>query len=122
VNHWDEHAACKGEKAEVFFGPNGNNPHADARKFLADELAVARAKRICASCIVRPSCRDDALAHTRAFLLAGRPQDDFGIFGGMTPDERIDRVANVHASFAGGELSRYSGTDATKEDECPPQP
>lgn len=60
---WREKALCTG-KQEIFFND-------------AKTKAVAQAKAICAVCPVKSECLDHALTHT-----------EFGIWGGMTANER----------------------------------
>ena len=66
---WTDEAACRGEDPELFF-PLG----------LGHEFSgqIRRAKAICGRCPVREDCLLTAL---------GRP-DRYGIFGGLTEDER----------------------------------
>ncbi|PSJ28264.1 hypothetical protein B7P34_13465 [Streptosporangium nondiastaticum] len=61
-----DHAACAGEEPELFFA--------------VDPGAVALAKRICGRCLVREACLARALANG----------ERFGVFGGLTADERQD--------------------------------
>jgi WhiB family redox-sensing transcriptional regulator len=64
---WHARAACRGVDPEMFFPKQGANQH-----------IVTRCKAICATCPVRPECLDEALANF----------ENWGIFGGMTRDER----------------------------------
>lgn len=62
---WTAHAACKG-RTDLFF-PERGDPAAEL---------VAQAKAICAGCPVRIPC-----------LEAGH-HEEFGVWGGLTVDER----------------------------------
>lgn len=66
---WRWRAACRREDPELFF------PIGYSEAFAAE---VEKAKAICGACPVRGECLLDAL---------GRPER-YGIFGGMTPEER----------------------------------
>lgn len=60
---WRERAACTG-KQELFF-----NDHR--------ATVVREAKKICAVCVVRQQCLAHAMKH-----------DEFGVWGGLTANER----------------------------------
>lgn len=62
---WEDRAACRDADPELFFA-------------LAHTTAEKKAKSLCWTCPVRESCLNEALA-------AGL---DFGIWGGLTEDER----------------------------------
>lgn len=62
--HWSEWAACLGSDLNLFFS-NGRH-------------VQRRAKAICGRCPVRGACLADAIAQG----------DQFGIRGGLTPQER----------------------------------
>jgi WhiB family transcriptional regulator, redox-sensing transcriptional regulator len=70
---WQRAAACARPEVdrEVFFPPQG----------WAGDIAVAAAKRVCASCPVRATCLGDALAWED-------PNRRHGVIGGLTVDER----------------------------------
>lgn len=69
---WEQRAACKGEDATLFFGPNGFEPKRDR------EVRETVAKRICASCPVIMPCREYAL----------REGETYGVWGGLGEVER----------------------------------
>jgi WhiB family redox-sensing transcriptional regulator len=69
---WQQKAACRGPHAEVFFPPATAEPKEER---LARE---ARAKAICATCVVRRDCLDYAL----------KIREPHGIWGGLTELER----------------------------------
>jgi WhiB family transcriptional regulator, redox-sensing transcriptional regulator len=66
---WRDLAACRTVDPELFFPSTG-----------ADSAAtqIEEAKRVCAACPVREACRDWAL----------RQRERYGIYGGMTENER----------------------------------
>jgi WhiB family redox-sensing transcriptional regulator len=70
-NDWVSQAVCKGvpNATKIFFLERGMNSNA--------------AKKICGTCPVTSECLEYALS----FNLH---EDSFGIFGGMTPQERED--------------------------------
>lgn len=76
---WREEAACKDLDPELFFPSTG-----------AGEVAelVALAKSVCANCTVRDEC----------LRFAVRSKQEFGIWGGMTEEER--RTARVRIPVA----------------------
>ncbi|HLI37900.1 MAG TPA: WhiB family transcriptional regulator [Streptosporangiaceae bacterium] len=67
---WRSRAACRGEDPELFF-PVGSSGPAALRQ-------VAAAKAVCARCPVRDACLGFALSTGQ----------DYGIWGGLTEDER----------------------------------
>ncbi len=68
AQQWKLRAACKDIPVEVFFPPAGKE-------------AVALA--ICSECPVRKECLEFALDYE------GPDRDRHGVFGGMTPEDRI---------------------------------
>lgn len=73
ARNWLDDAACRGMDTEVFFPQVGNNFNSPAMNQLVDN-----AKQICAGCPVREPCVEYALNN----------REPYGIFGGMTTDER----------------------------------
>jgi WhiB family redox-sensing transcriptional regulator len=71
---WGVLAACQDEDPELFFPEPGQRP--------------AAAKRICASCPVRPQCLQFALS-------VGSREDDYGVFGGTSEWERRKQRAGA---------------------------
>ena len=67
--NWRSAAACLSADPDLFF-PISTAGHG--------EKQIARAKKICAGCAVRPECLEFALAHEQAH----------GIWGGTTPEDR----------------------------------
>jgi WhiB family transcriptional regulator, redox-sensing transcriptional regulator len=68
---WEARAACRGEVAALFFGPEGERRP-------ERELREKAAKAVCAACPVRRQCLECALS--------ADIRD--GIWGGLTEDER----------------------------------
>lgn len=68
---WRQEAACRDLPTELFF-PIGHGPRAQAQTHLA--------KEICGACAVRGECLDYALATNARY----------GVFGGLSEDERRD--------------------------------
>lgn len=68
---WMERGACRKADDTLFFHPDGETGG-------AKEQRISAAKDVCAGCTVLAQCRDYALAK-------GEP---FGIWGGMSEDER----------------------------------
>lgn len=69
---WQYHAACRGEVADLFFAPNYFERKEEK------EAREARAKAICARCVVRVECLEYAL----------RTREPHGIWGGLNEGER----------------------------------
>lgn len=63
---WWHHAACKGMDTEIWFPGHGYDTRWN------------RARKICMQCPVRTLCLNDAIKHN----------DEYGMFGGLTPTER----------------------------------
>jgi hypothetical protein len=70
---WAQQAACQGVDTDAFYG----TAHA----------SVARAKGICHRCFVRTDCLLVADAMERDL----GPKMVYGVWGGLTPEERIAR-------------------------------
>jgi WhiB family redox-sensing transcriptional regulator len=68
---WRHRSACRGEDPELFF-PIGNTGPA--------LLQIEEAKAVCGRCPV--------LAECRAWVLANPRLVEFGVFGGLSEDER----------------------------------
>lgn len=78
---WQKGAACRGPNQAIFFPP----PRLERRS--EKRLREARAKEICMSCSVQPSCLSYALSI----------REQHGIWGGLTENERresLTRSAN----------------------------
>lgn len=66
---WQDRAACRDLDFSLFFFDGAADAPGNARQ-------VARAKRVCCDCPVRPEC------------LGFGEQEPAGIYGGATPEER----------------------------------
>jgi WhiB family redox-sensing transcriptional regulator len=66
---WRHRAACVGEEPELFFPVGNTGPAA---------LQTEEAKAVCRRCNVREQCLDWAMTY----------QQDHGVWGGMSEDER----------------------------------
>jgi WhiB family redox-sensing transcriptional regulator len=72
VWEWQFDAACRGMDSSLFFHPWGERgPARDVR--------VGRAKAVCAGCLVSAACRQHAL----------RVQEPYGVWGGLSEEERL---------------------------------
>lgn len=73
---WQMQAACADVDDALFFHPEGERgPRRRSRD--------AAAKAVCARCPVIQQCREHALA----------VREPYGVWGGMTEDERLDELA-----------------------------
>ena len=68
---WQLHGLCRGENPEVFFHPEGERGPARRNRDSA-------AKAVCETCPVLVQCRAHAL----------QVREPYGVWGGMTEDER----------------------------------
>ena len=75
VWEWQYDGACRDMDTEMFFHPEGERGAARRRR-------AANAKAVCATCPVIEQCRQHALAS----------QEPYGIWGGMTEEERREIV------------------------------
>ena len=69
---WQQHATCKGEPLELFFGPDHREGE-DQRK-----ERESRAKMFCSGCPVQIQCLDYSIAQP----------EKYGTWGGLNEDER----------------------------------
>lgn len=69
--NWQQHGACRGLGPESFFHPEGERGQARRAR-------AAAAKRVCGSCPVLGQCRRHAL----------RVREPYGVWGGLTEEER----------------------------------
>ena len=78
MTDWMRDAACRDMDTEVFFPVRGSRDAADE----SVTRQVEYAKTICRGCPVLDACR--------AYILSVdlRYENDFGIWGGLTPEER----------------------------------
>jgi WhiB family transcriptional regulator, redox-sensing transcriptional regulator len=80
---WQLRAACRGLPSEVFFHPDNERGSARA-------LRDSRAKSVCAACPVRDACRRHALS----------VREPYGVWGGLSEDERDELYAPLAARVA----------------------
>lgn len=87
---WQLIGLCRGEDPNVFFHPEGERGPARVNR-------DASAKAICAACPVKVQCAQHALA----------VREPYGVWGGLTEDEREDIYAGrLQATAAvGGAIS-----------------
>lgn len=101
VRTWREDAACRGMDVDLFFGP-------EVESARAHKMRVASAKTVCMSCPVRVQCLD----------YANEIQEAFGVWGGLTTEERMDRKLGNFMRCANGhplvEGSVYVDKDGIK--------
>jgi WhiB family redox-sensing transcriptional regulator len=69
---WVLDAACQNKEPDIFYPEDEG-----------DEIAIKRAKRICASCPVKAECGEYAI----------RRDEEYGAWGGMDRDERLAEAA-----------------------------
>ena len=88
IDHWEwqGQAACRGMDVSVFF-------HPAQERNAARERRIAQAKAVCRGCPAIAHCLEHAL----------RVREPYGIWGGMSEDER--------ASILGVESLRYPKKD-----------
>jgi WhiB family redox-sensing transcriptional regulator len=89
---WHARAACRGVDPEMFFPKQGANQH-----------QIAKCKAICGACPVRAECLNEALSNFEAW----------GIFGGMTRDERREEAKRrgLTRPHHGGQPTPECGTE-----------
>ena len=88
---WQDAAACRNGPLDVFFGPEGEQQHEKPER-------EAEAKAVCARCMVRAACLEDALVNGIRF----------GVFGGTGEDERRMMRENHRRRMRAAELRRAS--------------
>jgi WhiB family transcriptional regulator, redox-sensing transcriptional regulator len=81
---WQYQGACRQVDPSVFFHPEGERGPARRRR---DDAA----KAVCASCPVMTQCRQHALT----------VREPYGVWGGMTEDEREAYYAKAKKAAAG---------------------
>jgi WhiB family transcriptional regulator, redox-sensing transcriptional regulator len=88
-SNWQELAACRGLSVEVFY-------HPDAERGRAKRSREVRAKAVCATCPVAIRCLEWALSI----------REPYGIWGGTSPEERIDLLSAVAPDAHGADPHR----------------
>ena len=76
AQEWRARAACRARDAAQFFSGDGE-------RMLATRQGEARAKSVCAQCLVRPECAAAALT----------AREEHGVWGGFTRRERTRLLA-----------------------------
>lgn len=89
---WQHQGLCRTRGPELFFHPEGERGPARRRR-------QEEAKKLCAACPVLDPCREHAL----------RVGEPYGIWGGMTEEERVAHLNGEDAS------SRDPGEDEVTE-------
>jgi WhiB family redox-sensing transcriptional regulator len=82
---WQLHGACRGESTSLFVPPDGERGPARARR-------QAAAKAVCAKCPVIDACLKHALS----------VREPYGVWGGMSEEERARLIAAEPAAVAAG--------------------
>ena len=82
---WQLHGACRGENTSLFFHPDGERGPARARR-------QAAAKAVCGRCPVIDACLKHALS----------VREPYGVWGGMSEEERARLIAAEPAAVAAG--------------------
>jgi len=82
---WQLHGSCRGESTSLFFHPDGERGPARARR-------QAAAKAVCAQCPVIDACLKHALS----------VREPYGVWGGMSEEERARLIAAEPAAVAAG--------------------
>jgi len=71
---WMRDATCRGTETNLFFGERGD------AKTMRTAMEICNGTKDTPACPVRVECRDWAMSHA---------DDNFGIFGGLTPSARL---------------------------------
>ena len=101
-DRWWEFGECRGKNTDDFFPPD----HSGRPRPEAHQMREARAKMLCARCVVRNECLDDAL------LTPGTR----GIWGGMTEQERtVEMRKRVDAGTWVGRKQNLAGLALIRE-------
>ena len=87
---WMRDAACRGTETNLFFGDRGDH------KTMKTAMEICNGTRDTPACPVRTECRDWAMSH---------PDDNFGIFGGLTPSARLQLRRKRNKDWKPVELS-----------------
>lgn len=80
---WQIDAACRGLNPSTFFHPENERGRSKRQR-------DARAKAVCARCRVRQTCLDWAMS----------VREPYGVWGGLSSDERADLLEAVNPSVA----------------------
>lgn len=92
---WQLHGSCRGMDSSFFFHPDGERgPRREHR--------ASEAKKVCAACPVIEPCRRHALA----------TREPYGVWGGLTEDERRVELRGRGPSFEAGRRSEVVFDDS----------
>ena len=86
---WQLRGSCRGTDSDLFFHPEGERGQARTSREEA-------AKEVCLHCPVCKPCREHAL----------RVHEPYGVWGGMTEEERDEYYAREKSRCAGCEAGR----------------
>lgn len=99
---WQELAACTGMDTEIFYSPENIGGPRKGRGVIGERDRIELAKKICGTCSVRQECLKFAVQH----------KDDYGIYGGLTPQERRGAEHERQASMPVLQLRQAAGASA----------
>ena|GEM_PF-167720 len=94
---WQDHGSCRTVDPLLFFHPQNERGSARLKRDRS-------AKIICAGCAVRLECADYAV----------RAREPYGVWGGLSEDERVQIYARIETRFyprARGEGSRVAAQE-----------
>ena len=94
LKNWKDHAACRGMPIDLFVHRLGE------RQIVK---RIKEAKAVCAGCLVRPECLDEALQYT------AQDQDCAGIWGGLTLNERKQLISDTPMVYRDGKYRQVKG-------------
>jgi WhiB family redox-sensing transcriptional regulator len=86
---WQLKGLCRGKDSSLFFHPEGERGAARSSRETA-------AKEVCMNCPVRRECAEHAL----------RVHEPYGVWGGLTEDEREEHYAREKAAARAASASR----------------
>lgn len=93
--NWQLDATCRGMDVEIFFHPSGERRREKQRR-------IDQAKSICHGCPVLEECRRHAL----------RTREPYGIWGGLSEDERAEILGVGNLRYSGKRRRKYSAPEA----------
>ena len=94
---WQDHGSCRTADPLLFFHPQNERGNARSKRDRS-------AKLVCAGCTVRLECADYAV----------RAREPYGVWGGLSEDEREQIYARIETRFyprARGEGSRVAASE-----------
>ena len=87
--HWQLDAACRGMDVEIFYHPT-------AERRSTKQHRIDQAKKVCGGCPVVQQCRQQAL----------ETREPYGIWGGLSEDERADILGLASLRYPNGRRRR----------------